>query len=117
MSIHEPTRSAGEVVDPAKYSDHPYEQQRCRLIAEQIPDGQNRPALDVGSGPGIFTRMLAERGWRVDAVDAAFLQKRNKLLDIAIRVNDEKLHIAGPRDLGYLAIGRCAKLFEMLRAY
>ena len=70
MAKDEPTRSAGEVVDPRKYSAQPYEQQRCRLIAEHIPDGQGKPALDVGCGPGFFSRLLAERNWRVDAVDA-----------------------------------------------
>ncbi|MBN1942853.1 MAG: class I SAM-dependent methyltransferase [Phycisphaerae bacterium] len=70
MFSDEPTRSVGEVVDPAKYVSHPYEQQRCRLIAEQIPAGQGRPALDAGSGPGVFSRILKDRGWRVDAIDA-----------------------------------------------
>lgn len=70
MPTDEPTRSGGERVDPAKYSDHPYEQQRCRLIAEQIPEGQGRLALDVGCGPGIFSRLLVDKGWTIDALDA-----------------------------------------------
>ncbi len=70
MGANEPIRSAGEVVDPAKYSAQPYEQNRCRLIAEQIPPGEGKLALDVGCGPGFFTRLLSQQGWRVDAIDA-----------------------------------------------
>jgi 2-polyprenyl-3-methyl-5-hydroxy-6-metoxy-1,4-benzoquinol methylase len=85
MAKDDPIRSGGEAVDLAKYSSQPYEQKRCRLIAERIPEGKNKLALDAGCGPGFFSRVLVGRGWRVDAVDAN-AQNLQHLRDVARNV-------------------------------
>ncbi len=50
--------------------EHPYEQARREIVASLLPAGEGRLALDVGCGPGVYSRLLAEAGWRVEAVDA-----------------------------------------------
>ena len=53
-----------------KYRQIPFEAGRSNVIEAIIhryrPAGQ---ALDVGSGPGWFTKVLIENGWRVTAID------------------------------------------------
>lgn len=46
-----------------------YERGRTRLIESLIGNGEGASALDIGCGPGHFTRILSEKGWRVTAVD------------------------------------------------
>ncbi len=59
-----------EYVDINKYRQIPFEAGRSNVIESIIhrykPAGQ---ALDVGSGPGWFTKVLIENGWRVTAID------------------------------------------------
>jgi len=53
----------------AKYED-PYERERAGIIAALIPAGDGDLAVDVGCGPGFFSRLLAVRGWRPTAIDS-----------------------------------------------
>lgn len=54
---------------PPRYEADPFEVIRGRAIARLLPRGRGGLALDVGSGPGYFSRMLSERGWRVTAIE------------------------------------------------
>lgn len=56
-------------IDIAKY-ERAYERGRIEILNRLIePGGGGRRALDVGSGPGYFTRLLRDRGWKVTSVD------------------------------------------------
>lgn len=55
-------------IAPSKYARE-YELGRVGIIREKIGAGQGRHALDLGCGPGAFTRILSENGWHVTAVD------------------------------------------------
>ena len=52
----------------AKYTK-PYEERRIETLARYIPDGWGRDALDLGSGPGYFSKLLSGRGWNTTSVD------------------------------------------------
>lgn len=54
---------------PPAYEANPFEVIRSRAIARLLPRGRGGLALDAGAGPGYFSRMLSERGWRVAAID------------------------------------------------
>src|SRR5204862_188811 len=54
-----------------------YERQRSSIIRALIPEGNGRRALDIGCGSGFYTRILAEKGWNVTAVD---IEKENIIL-------------------------------------
>lgn len=57
-------------VEPGKYEILPYEKSRSKIISDLIPDdGKGKTALDIGCGPGWFTRILSQKGWKTDAVD------------------------------------------------
>jgi 2-polyprenyl-3-methyl-5-hydroxy-6-metoxy-1,4-benzoquinol methylase len=56
--------------DFSKYED-PYEVTRVDLVRALIPDGNGGQAIDVGSGPGFFSKLLAEKQWNVTAIDTA----------------------------------------------
>ena len=56
-------------IDPLKY-EQLYEQTRTRVMTKMIPVAiTGTHALDVGSGPGHYSRILAEKGWAVTAID------------------------------------------------
>ncbi len=44
-------------------------EQMSRAAIERLPPGQGR-LLDVGSGPGLLTRLAAERGYDATGIDA-----------------------------------------------
>ncbi len=46
----------------------PYEQKRTQLLERLIPYGPGA-ALDVGCGPGYFSRILTRNGWTTTAID------------------------------------------------
>lgn len=69
-------------IDISKYQRE-YERGRTEIIRGLVEEGRGRRALDVGAGPGYFTRMLHERGWRVTSVDT---DPRN--LESAVRFAD-----------------------------
>lgn len=54
--------------DETKYAV-PYEVQRVALLESLIPTGNGANAIDLGCGPGHFSRVLTTRGWRTTAVD------------------------------------------------
>jgi 2-polyprenyl-3-methyl-5-hydroxy-6-metoxy-1,4-benzoquinol methylase len=56
------------IVLEEKYEKSPYERGRIDIIRRLIPGGPGN-ALDLGCGPGFFSRLLKERGWTVTAVD------------------------------------------------
>jgi 2-polyprenyl-3-methyl-5-hydroxy-6-metoxy-1,4-benzoquinol methylase len=60
----------GEEVLDIKY-DNPYDSQRLSIIESLIPHApaNGRVALDLGCGSGYVSRLLADRGWAVTAVD------------------------------------------------
>lgn len=62
-------QSSKTVIDPAKYEDAHYEVKRLNTLKKLIPTGGRKKAVDIGSGPGVITRMLAERGWVVTSID------------------------------------------------
>lgn len=45
-------------------------EQMFRAAIEQLPAGDGRRLLDVGSGPGLLTRLAAERGYDATGIDA-----------------------------------------------
>jgi len=48
----------------------PYEVGRVKVLKELFPLGNGRKALDVGCGPGYFSRELFQRGWRTTVIDS-----------------------------------------------
>ncbi|MBN1902354.1 class I SAM-dependent methyltransferase [Candidatus Sumerlaeota bacterium] len=57
-------------IQAGKYEHSSYEQHRSRIISDLIPDNsKGEVALDIGSGPGFFTRILTEKGWNAHVVD------------------------------------------------
>lgn len=54
--------------DESKYTT-PYEMGRVALLESLIPAGNGAAAVDLGCGPGHFSRVLTARGWRTTAVD------------------------------------------------
>jgi 2-polyprenyl-3-methyl-5-hydroxy-6-metoxy-1,4-benzoquinol methylase len=47
----------------------PFVAGRARQIEAILPGGRNRNALELGCGPGYFTRMLRDRHWKPTSVD------------------------------------------------
>lgn len=45
-------------------------EQMARAAIERLPPGQGRRLLDVGSGPGLLTRLAADRGYDATGIDA-----------------------------------------------
>lgn len=62
-------RPSKTVIDPAKYGDALYEVKRLDTLKNAIPAGGRKKAVDIGSGPGVITRMLTEIGWVVTSID------------------------------------------------
>jgi 2-polyprenyl-3-methyl-5-hydroxy-6-metoxy-1,4-benzoquinol methylase len=46
-----------------------YESGRVAILSELIPNGAGARALDVGCGPGFYSKLLADRGFQVTSVD------------------------------------------------
>lgn len=59
----------GRIVSDEKYLS-PYEVGRTSVIRSLLPHrGESRCALDLACGSGFFTKLLAEQGWEVTAID------------------------------------------------
>jgi 2-polyprenyl-3-methyl-5-hydroxy-6-metoxy-1,4-benzoquinol methylase len=56
--------------DFTKY-DTPYEVDRIEIIKAMIPAGQAKRAIDVGCGPGYFSKVLSNKGWTTTAIDTS----------------------------------------------
>jgi len=54
--------------DLARY-DSPYERARTKILEEFIASGDGKSALDIGCGPGYFSKVLTTKGWRTTAID------------------------------------------------
>jgi len=44
-------------------------QAKSELFLQHLPDTKNKRVLDLGSGTGLLSFKLAERGWKVDALE------------------------------------------------
>jgi 2-polyprenyl-3-methyl-5-hydroxy-6-metoxy-1,4-benzoquinol methylase len=56
--------------DFSKY-DTAYEIDRIKIIDALIPDGHAKHAIDVGCGPGYFSKLLSRKGWNTTAIDTS----------------------------------------------
>ncbi len=54
--------------DFSKYQKD-FEVRRTGMLEARLPQGHGESALDVGCGPGYFSRLLTERGWKTSAID------------------------------------------------
>ena len=54
--------------DPREY-ESPYELNRVRILRSLLPSGHGRSAVDIGCGPGLFSRELSIKGWRTASID------------------------------------------------
>jgi 2-polyprenyl-3-methyl-5-hydroxy-6-metoxy-1,4-benzoquinol methylase len=54
--------------DLSKYEGR-YEAGRIEILSECIPEGRGQRALDVGCGPGFYTRLLTSRGFATTSID------------------------------------------------
>jgi 2-polyprenyl-3-methyl-5-hydroxy-6-metoxy-1,4-benzoquinol methylase len=57
-------------IDFRKYQSDFYEINRVKIIDRMIPEGQQRVALDIACGPGYFSQILSDKGWKTISVDA-----------------------------------------------
>lgn len=46
-----------------------FEVRRARMLKTRVPHGHGESALDIGCGPGYFSKLLTDRGWETTAVD------------------------------------------------
>jgi len=46
-----------------------YEVGRVEILKDLIPSGHGKSAIDIGCGPGFFSRELTNKGWRTTAID------------------------------------------------
>lgn len=68
MSADDDFRATNTPFELSKY-EGAYEAGRVAILTEKIPDGHGRRALDVGCGPGFYTRLLASRGFATTSLD------------------------------------------------
>lgn len=54
--------------DFTKYKK-PYEIRRIEILSKVLASVQGETAVDIGCGPGFFSKMLASKGWSVTAID------------------------------------------------
>ena len=57
-------------IDVAKYRESPFERGRTKVIESLLPVAlSGMAAVDVGCGPGHFSRILSKQGWAVTSID------------------------------------------------
>jgi 2-polyprenyl-3-methyl-5-hydroxy-6-metoxy-1,4-benzoquinol methylase len=66
----EPFQATSTPFELSKY-EGAYEAGRVAILTERIPNGPDRFALDVGCGPGFYTRLLASRGFATTSLDTS----------------------------------------------
>ena len=54
--------------DISKYGK-PYELERSKIIEALIPLGHCKSAIDIGCGPGYFSKVLSDKNWQTVAID------------------------------------------------
>lgn len=86
-----------EYVDISKYKQSPFEIGRSKVIKAIVeryrPEGW---ALDLGSGPGWFTKVLIEKGWKVASVDGEpSHEPQLKHLTANVLIGDAREVVAG----------------------
>lgn len=69
MNLEEEYQPSPTPIDLSKYETSPYEIGRCQIIQEWLPAGHGRLAVDIGCGPGLFSKMLSSKGWETTAID------------------------------------------------
>ena len=52
----------------SKYED-PYQVRRVSILADLIPAGNGRLAVDIGCGPGYFSKHLVDKKWLTTSID------------------------------------------------
>ena len=68
MPVEEKFQPSHTPFDLSRYSS-PYEKARTKILEDLIPGGDNGKALDIGCGPGHFSRVLTGRRWETTAID------------------------------------------------
>ncbi|MBN1608702.1 MAG: class I SAM-dependent methyltransferase [Polyangiaceae bacterium] len=68
MTPSDPFQSTG--ANSPQYEADAYEIRRAETLEGILPRGTGGRALDIGCGPGYFSRMLRDRGWQVVGIDA-----------------------------------------------
>ena len=68
MNIGSNNRFTATPLDLSKYVSE-YETNRTQIMKEIIPGTQTGVALDIGCGPGYYTKILKEKGWRATIID------------------------------------------------
>jgi len=68
MSFDNQFQPSHTQINFTKY-EKPYEIGRIEILKGLIPSGQGRSAIDIGCGPGYFSRELSGKGWRTTAID------------------------------------------------
>lgn len=69
MSLRNSFQPSHTPFDFTKYTQSRFEVDRARIIKELIPLGNGRRAIDIGCGPGYFSRELTALGWKTSSID------------------------------------------------
>ena len=68
MSANDDFEPSHTPLELSRY-DKPYERIRTKILEEMIPFGDDNKALDIGCGPGYFSRALSNKRWRTTSID------------------------------------------------
>ena len=68
MSSDEEFQATHTPFDLTRY-ESPFEINRLKILKELIPSGHRKSAIDIGCGPGYFSRELSSKGWKTSSVD------------------------------------------------
>jgi 2-polyprenyl-3-methyl-5-hydroxy-6-metoxy-1,4-benzoquinol methylase len=68
MSPDDQFQASHTPFDLTKY-ESPYELNRIRILKDLIPTGHGKRAVDIGCGPGLFSRELSAKGWTTASID------------------------------------------------
>ena len=68
MPVDNKFQASNTPFDLTRY-DCPYEVERLRILKAIMTPGQGKSAIDIGCGPGYFSRELTTSGWKTLSVD------------------------------------------------
>jgi len=68
MPVDKKFQASNTPFDLTRY-DCPYEVERIRILKAIMTSGQGKSAIDIGCGPGYFSRELTTNGWKTLSVD------------------------------------------------